>query len=556
MSLAACQLVDDVGKEDASSPQSHIQSLRRSTERGTAPLCPRCTVERCATVHRQQPLCRSCHCVTFTSRFRQTLKRRCAVQPTDRVLVGWSGGLSSSVLCELMRDGTADRGKYRLLLSWDIVHVDCAAIRRPTSEEQRSVDEAERTQLLSRFHTNVHLVPLSAVFDIPANTLSASPAANRPPAFSADSPHRAARDQQLRELFRSVQPANHARLLSALLTHLLSYCCLSGGYSAVLTGESATHAATSVITALTKGQGRVAAAHTRMQRRLLGARWTYPLHDTSHTHIAYMFHYQRLSTLQSMAAIDITARTHPSQSSNSAPLSSSAAATLDSLSRSFIASLDSLFGHSVANVLRTVEKVDRPDDSTTLACCCWCGEALPPTQQFEAALSTHSNSQAKQLLEAAPSEAPSTPMLPPSSSSALTLLSSAADGSVTSSCYDCRRSFTLPLRTAAQCDIPDCIRLFDSTAYLAQQQQQQQATTSDTAESQYAAATVADGQSISPLRSGRAARHGGDSSSGVERPHHAHSHREKQSAEQMRAHIQRFLLDESAVEGERSRTQR
>ena len=197
-------------------------------------------------------------------------------------------------------------------------------------------------------------------------------------------------------------PPITASCLSSLLAHLLSSFCRYGGFSTLLTAESATHAASSVISAITKGQGRIAAVHSRMQRWLLGVHHAYPLHDSSHTHIAYCFHYQRLSTLSSLAAIEINAhsrpqaqtrntalKSHSSSSSSSSPSSSSPQspspsplATLDTLSRSLIASLDSLFGHSVANVLRTVEKVDRPDVAATADCCCWCGEELPPTQQF------------------------------------------------------------------------------------------------------------------------------------------------------------------------------
>ena len=340
-----------------------VQKPRPVAKRGVAPLCLRCNVDRCATVHRQQPLCRACFVSTFTTRFKQTLSRRCGVQPATRVLVGWSGGLSSSVLCDLIRIGKADRSKHRLLVKWDIVHVDCAAIRRPTTDEQRSADEDERSQLLAQFHTTAHIVPLSAVFDIPADRLTTADtdsltAAGGLSFYPTDPLHRSDRDEQLRTLFRSVHAANRPKLLSALLTHLLSYCCVYGHYSALLTAESATHAATSVISAITKGQGRTAAVHTRMQRRLLGAHWAYPLHDTSHTHIAYWFHYQRLNTLSALAAIHVDSHTALQSAASSSPSSSStSAATLDSLSRSFIASLDSLFGHSVANVLRTVEKV-------------------------------------------------------------------------------------------------------------------------------------------------------------------------------------------------------
>ena len=549
-----CQSADvDADDIDSSAPRS-LQP-RAAANRGHAPLCLRCNAARCATVHRQQPLCRSCHIATFTSRFRQTLKRQCGVQPASRVLVGWSGGLSSSVLCELMRDGIADRSKYRLMLHWDIVHVDCSSIRRARSEEQRSEDEAERSQRLSRFHTTVHILPLSAVFDTLSSTQPAD-SADRGSFFSSDCQHRARRDDQLRALFRSVQPANHARLLSALLAHLLSLFCRHSGYSTVLTAESATHAATAVISAITKGRGRVAAVHTRMQRLLLGARWAYPLHDTSHTHIAYMFHYQRLATLSSLGAIHVHRASHPPTtpppSSFSASYSSSSlpsVATLDSLSRSFIASLDSLFGHSVANVLRTVEKVDRPDVVSSLRCCCWCGETLPPAQQYEEALSTQSHSDSSPITGWEQTDKSTAAARPSASNSGHPSL-------LIDSCYDCRRSFTLPLRSAdSQHLIPDCIRLFDSTAH--QQQQQLQAQAEVLADTERTAAAVVSGESPSDTphqRARHAARHGDQSS--IDRPQRQNHTTSKQTSEQMRAHIQQFLLDESKEGAHHSRVGR
>ena len=539
MSAGACQLAD-VGDDefDSSLPRS---VSRLSADRGTAPLCLRCNVERCATVHRQQPLCRSCFLSTFITRFRQTLRRRCDVQPATRVLVGWSGGLSSSVLCELLREGKADRGKHRVLLKWDIVHVDCASIRRPTSDEQRSEDEAERSELLSRFHTDSYIVPLSAVFDIPASRAAAT-AADSPLFFPSGVQHRATRDEQLRALFRSVHPANHARLLSALLAHLLSYCCLRGGYSNLLTGESATHAATAVITAITKGQGRIAAVHTRMQRSLLGAQRAYPLHDTSHTHVAYMFHYQRLSTLSAVGAIHVPNLSHGQQASSSASSSSqSSTATLDSLSRSFIASLDSLFGHSVANVLRTVEKVDRPNMPSTL-CCCWCGESLPPTQQFEVALSTQSHSLLRS--DGGPNGAGSTSPSAATSTAAATATAASTQSSLhRDCCYDCRRAFALPLLSAdPQHCMPDCIRLFDSASY--QRRWETQSREAEADSEQAAAATAADATSDTAKQRARHALRHGEARSGVQRPKSG----QKQSAERLKAHIQQFLLDESRHE--------
>ena len=514
-----CQLADEASGDSLDTPSPR----RAAVERGVAPLCLRCNANRCATVHRQQPLCRACHVETFTNRFRQTLKRECGVQPTSRVLAGWSGGLSSSVLCELLRAGCADRGKYRLMLHWDIVHVDCAAIRRPTTAEQRAADEAQREQLLSRYQTTAHIIPLSAVFDIPGDRKPVASAGSRL-WFSLDVEHRSGRDEQLRALFRSVQPASHPSLLSCLLAHLLSYTCLCGDYAAVLTAESATHAAGAVISAIARGQGRIAAVHTRMQRHLMGARWAYPMHDTSHTHIAYMFHYQQLSTLSAIGAIHASsaapsahsAATPPAPPNSSTP-STPPVATLDSLSRSFIASLDSLFGHSVANVLRTVEKVDRPDDASSDShYCCWCGEMLPPAQPFEQSLSTQSHQRAQPLPAHGITEASPT-------SATLSSLSSSHFSPLACACYDCRRSFTLPLQPSPQQLAPDCIRLFDSAAHTAQQLHH-----SDVTAEAEAAADGAAGTGRVQLESG------------------AHQRRsQKQSAEQMRAHIQQFLLEES-----------
>ena len=326
------------------------------------PLCPRCAQQPAATVHRQQPLCRSCFLSTFTTRFRQTLRRRCGVETGSRVLVGWSGGLSSSVLCELLREARwQEEGRRRLLLHVEIAHIDCSAItQQPPAQEERDGG-------LRHFRPAAqHVLPLSAVFDIPQDSqpplTPSSPSAFIP----ADCEHRAAADARLRQLFLSVPAAFHQSLLSHLLAHLLSFLCRLLRCSCLLTAQSATSAASAVIAAIVKGQGRRAACSADMAEQRMQTRWAFPLRDSSAAHIAYYFHFHRLTVLSSLAPIRL-------QRTASSSLPPSSAATLDSASAAFISRLEAQYRQTVSNVLRTVEKIDRPP--LTAATCAMCGLA-------------------------------------------------------------------------------------------------------------------------------------------------------------------------------------
>ena len=177
--------------------------------------------------------------------------------------------------------------------------------------------------------------------------------------------------------------------------------------------------------------------------------------------------------------------------------------------------------------------------------------AFHQLSSFELSLSTNSYSHRQQqqqaesarLITAEPSTSTSTP-----------------PSVLDSSCYDCRRSFSLPLGYAhpLYCSIPDCIRLFDSGAYLQRQPAAAEAEAAgfeaQAGQAVSAAATMsgsaAEGLSDSAEQHIRhAARHGSGSRQQQQQQQQQQVERQrrdkKQSAEQLKAHIQQFLLDES-----------
>jgi hypothetical protein len=103
-----------------------------------------------------------------------------------------------------------------------------------------------------------------------------------------------------------------------------------------------------------------------MTEQRLQTRWAFPLRDSSAAHIAYYFHYHRLAVLSSLALIRL-------QRTASTLFPPSSTATLDSASESLIARLDAQYRQTVSNVLRTMEKIDRPQ--LTARRCALCGHA-------------------------------------------------------------------------------------------------------------------------------------------------------------------------------------
>ena len=442
-------------------------------------------------------------------RFKQTLRRDCRIPAASRVCVAWSGGLCSSVLARLVREAREEVDKRRLLMRVSIVHVNCAAIKAPRSDEQRARDEAERDDLLRSFHAPFHVLPLSAVYDVPSDRRppppSASSSASSEPFFSQDPEHRAAADERLRALFLSCPASSHPSLLSHLLSHLLSYFARYHRYAALLSGESATHAASACMAAILKGQGRHVQALSAARERRLGAVWAYPLRDVSNGALAYYFHYRQLSVLDSLGPVHVRASSTAIFAASTPSASPRAPPTLDGAASAFIARLDALFPQTVSNVLRTVEKVVGP--SVDAPICAWCGHRIHEAASSSLHLSTASQASASPT--------------PPSPSSV-------------PACYDCSRSFGSVMQSAAddaQSNVPPCIAHFDWVQEHEEWEREESSGQSQEGDDSEAARS-----------SGRGPVEAVQSTGG----HHGGGAPQRQSRSALRAQIASFLLEDSA----------
>ena len=479
--------------------------LSSSSASSLPPLCPRCSLHRCATVHRQQPLCGDCFLSSFVLRFKQRLRRGCAVPLASRVAVAWSGGLHSSALCRLLREGRQEEGRHRLLVHQHTVHVDCAAIKRPRSDEERAADDAERCSLAAAFHAHLHVLPLSAVLDIPSassSSVSSSTPSPSSPFYPLDPSHRSAADERLRALFRACDPSSHASLLRCLLHHLLSHWARREGFAAVVSGETSTYAASACLAALLKGQGRRVASLTSPAERRLGVRWAHPLRDCTATAVAYYFHHRQLQALSSLAPIHVpSAAALPTR--GGAPVFPRVAPTVEGAAAAFVRRLDAQFPQTVSNVLRTVEKVEGPEAGAPV--CAWCGYVAYEGKPSSAQLSTAAHG-GEGMAGMGGGEAEGPPL-----------------------CYDCERAFgpLMGRREGGEDDVvPAFIRHFDCQA-----------------------GGDEEGSEGSPSQ-GTADGSGGaeDSAavSGSARSHHAGGGGQRQSRAAMRAQIAEFLLEESS----------
>ena len=516
--------LDDGGRDDTTPLPS------RPPPSSSPPLCPRCSSRPSSTVQRHGPLCRDCFLSTFSLRFKQTLRRLCHVPPASRVCVAWSGGLCSTALARLLLDGCADVTRHRLLLTPHLTHVDCSAIKQSISHEQREAEDTARDDLLCSFDAPYHVLPLSAVYEIPPDRSRPFPPPS--PLFTQDAGQRAMLDERLRRLFRACASSSHQSLLRHLIAHLLSYFTRCQRWWAVVSGESSTTAAAACVTAILSGQGSHVHALSVAEERRLGTRWAYPLRDATSAAVAHYFHFRHLQVLPSLGPIHIRPPSSSSLSSSTSaaaalssfsstsspsPLFPRSAPTLSSAAAAFISRLDALYPQTVSNVLRTVEKVEGPAPSSPL--CPWCGHRAPDSLLSSSTLL--STASLSSLQQAAPSS--------------LSSSSSAHASSSTRLCYDCARSFAgvmAPGEDGTGDDdddvVPACIRRFNGSAEL-----EKQSVENDSMREGLGGTEDVDEGALSPGMSAGHAAH-----------HQVVGQRQRQSRSAMRAQIAEFLLEE------------
>ncbi|KAF7644574.1 hypothetical protein LDENG_00219800 [Lucifuga dentata] len=282
--------------------------------------CVKCRESRAAVVIRAgDAYCRDCFKEYFTHKFRAMLGKNRIIFPGEKVLLAVSGGPSSCSMLNQVQQGLSLQAQKKLRFNPGVVYIDeGGAVGRSLEDRQKTVAELQAVFKATGFP--FHIVPLEQVLHLPRSVLVPVPSPPAPPASTykaavdhfiqtdtsrvvtsemhADLSLKHVQDSDTHSLQRLLDSAKTLTakedLLHTLRQHVLVHTARSEGYSKVMTAESCTRLAVTLITRISQGRGAHLSEDTGFSDPRYGDIITVrPMRDYSAKEIAFynhMFH--------------------------------------------------------------------------------------------------------------------------------------------------------------------------------------------------------------------------------------------------------------------------
>lgn len=395
------------------------EEYRSQLERAELPSvcrkCVKCRESTAAVVIRAgDAYCRGCFKEYFIHKFRAMLGKHRIIFPGEKVLLAVSGGPSSCSMLNQVQQGLSQNAHKKLRFRPGIVYIDeGGAVGASLEDRQQTVAELQAVFKATGFP--YHIVPLEQVLHLPNSVLVPvpSPAAQPASAYKAavdhfiqtDTSHTVSSETHADPSMKHIQDSD-TRLLQRLLDsaktltakedllhtlrhHLLVHTARSEGYRKLMTGESCTRLAVTLITSISEGRGAQLAEDTGFSDSRYGDVITVrPMRDYSAKEIAF---YNHLFHVPSVFIPSLDTKTADK-------------ASIQRLTESFVTKLQVDFPSTVSTIYRTSEKLQTTRQSSSAAdrhhTCLLCMSARDTTTEnaasaFQATLISEQLSQRK-----------------------------------------------------------------------------------------------------------------------------------------------------------------
>ncbi|KAM4614366.1 cytoplasmic tRNA 2-thiolation protein 2 [Discoglossus pictus] len=355
-------------------------------ERKLGQTCMKCKEASAVLIIRVgDAFCKSCFKEYFVHKFRAMLGKNRVVFPGEKVLLGFSGGPSSSAMIQQVQEGLSRKAPKKLRFLPGIVFIDEGAVCGQSWEERhKTISEVQRVLQGTSFP--FHIVPLEQVFSLPSSVLqrnlpqgtvpednykqavgnflgqqqisqsetleklsqlstadSAGSSETLPDTSKSYCPP-AELTQQLVQLFSAARTMTAKQeLLHTLRTHLLLYTARCHGYSKVMSGESCTRLSVRLLANISLGRGAFLPMDTGFSDSRFGdIIFIRPMREYSLKEISF---YNRLFQVPSIFIPTLDTKAHEHSS-------------IHRLSETFITKLQADFSSTVSTVYRTSEKLN------------------------------------------------------------------------------------------------------------------------------------------------------------------------------------------------------
>lgn len=360
---------------------------------GRKPLCYKCHIVPSSVNLRDAISCSTCFTYLFVARIKSTLRLKCNLGKGVRILLGISGGASSSCLAKSLAIACDPFAPKRLFFNFDLIHIDETSLSLDKEDEmklfQQRIMESYQYLLTANNNRRCINVPLEEVLNIgtehewrpaqPAtqdtttngastqtNDTNASSSSSSPSSSSASSSSRSpftvpcfdfdSHRSTLRTLFGSLRDSSDKLdLLHFLRLRLLTHMTRIFGYHDLVLGDTSSKNAEELFTSVTKGRGAMIPLFQRLKERRWQTKILYPMKEQTMSQVVLFNHYMKVDTNFRLTWLNSCSLKRQPQTTGQVGL--------NKVTHDFLTMLDAKFNSTVSNIIGSVQKLVPPPES-------------------------------------------------------------------------------------------------------------------------------------------------------------------------------------------------
>lgn len=314
-------------------------------------LCMKCKEEKAVLITRvNDAFCRACFMVYVTHKFRAAIGKSKLIRDGEQVLVGYSGGQSSSCLLHLIQEGLSERAHKKLRFQPALLFIDEGAVTDMPHEERRRIHE-KIVQLMEGTGYSYHVRSLEQAMelDIIDKKTGESDGQTEPrvPELHANESSSPVfypeLEQKLKSLLNSLKTLSaKEEMIRQLRQCLMTSVARQHNYSKIMVGDCSTHLAVRLLSDIAQGRGAHVSMETTFADRRHGDLITVrPIRDFSSKEVAI---YNKLCNVETIFIPTLTTKTQEGS-------------TIEHLTEAFVTGLQTDYLSTVSNIIRTGEKL-------------------------------------------------------------------------------------------------------------------------------------------------------------------------------------------------------
>ena len=344
-----------VQQEDLENVPPELQNKTCKEKNCNGRTCMKCSNSPAVVVVRlNDPLCKSCFLAYFTHKFRATIGKSRAITAGEKVLLAFSGGLSSSALLHLVCEGLSDTARKKLRFEPGIAFVDEGEVLNQSEEERAKYIEQIRV-VATRTKFPFHQFKLEDIFSPRQDLQDDAICCNK----AKGQETRTLQADKLKNLFDATSSMTAKEdLLRTLRSKLLLASARHMGFSKIMFADCASRISVRLLSDISQGRGGDLPYETGFSDDRHGnVIFVRPMREFMTKEIALYNFFNNVETVL-IPTLGTMSHSH---------------ASIDRLTEDFVSGLQADFPFTVSTIFRTGDKLSVKEVSEDVAACALCG---------------------------------------------------------------------------------------------------------------------------------------------------------------------------------------